>query len=212
VEPLGLDQEIRVCFLGDSITSDRTSYFNILKAKFAHLPTLKFSDLSISGAKSSDLVTSFIPAFCKDSPQIVVLMIGTNDMRRTDDGENLLHTSLQEYRRNLSYLLKKFKDRGAEIIISTLPPFCQKRIQQNYPLWGILYRQEDRIAYNKTIREVAKEYNAILNEMSGTYNAYSAEDLLLIDGLHLNEVGQCLLAKNVFEILLKLLEKYHHVP
>ena len=90
-------KQAKIIFLGDSITSDRQSYLNILKQALSGTPDLKLIDLAISAQKSVDLFTGVYPDIIAQRADIAHIMIGTNDVRRIDDERRLYHTSPAEY-------------------------------------------------------------------------------------------------------------------
>lgn len=193
----------RIAFLGDSITSDRASYFNIIR-RALEAEGICFHDGSISGYKLLDVITNYVPALTDFHADAAHIMLGSNDMKRTTDGANFQLVEPEEFRRELRYLLNALKAQGMKRILSTLPPFDAKKVHAKFWAVNVGYSEEDRRAFNAVIREEAAENGCMLNDMEETYARYSTDELTRDDGLHLNELGQRLMANAVMDFLMKV--------
>lgn len=198
------ERPVKLAFLGDSITSDRQSYFNILRKAMAGRENVTFLDFSISGQKSGDLFTIMYPNIISVHADIAHIMIGTNDMRRMDDDTLLYHTSPAEYEKNLDYMVRELIKDGTKVILTTLSPVSQAKAKENYPNHRLLFLEEDRILFNDIIKRVAKKHGAIVNDMDALYGQYPVEELTIEDGLHLNALGQEVLTYGVVKTLLSI--------
>ncbi len=195
------NKEVTITYIGDSITSERESHMHIIKAILAQNPNIKVCDTAISGYKSGDVLTAMPINIIPTKPNICVVMIGTNDVRRTNDGSGIMHTSQREYERNLAYILDQLKKAGSKVLICTLPPFSMAKIDVALADFKILYTEEDLCAYNKVIESLASKFKCTLIDMRDTYKAHKPEDITIEDGLHLNVFGQTLLATKVWDSL-----------
>ncbi len=195
----------KIVFIGDSITSDRESYFNIIKKIYENEPGLTWIDAAISGDKSDDAKMKFYERVMNFHPDIAHILIGTNDMRenRDEDGESCI--GLDEYRRNLVYMVKRLQKNKVHIILSTISPVLVDGIGKRFPDDHWNYQKANIDAVNSIIEEVAETFGAQFNDMRKVYGSYRAEEILLNDGLHLNALGQRLLAENVLTALGKYL-------
>jgi lysophospholipase L1-like esterase len=201
--------ETRISFLGDSITSDRQSYMNIIQCALSEYGGISVADYAVSGFKSGDLLTMLFPDVIAVRADIVSIMIGTNDMRRTDDAHRALHTGIEEYEKNVRYVVEKLTGSGSRVILTTIPPFCMDKINASLDGYNILYTEDDRSAFNSVIRRIARDCGACLNDMDETYSKHPTADLTLDDGLHLNELGQRLLAGKLFPEILRMIRQEH---
>ncbi len=194
----------KIVFIGDSITSDRESYFNIIKKIYENETGLIWIDAAISGDKSDDAKMKFYERAMNFDPDIAHILIGTNDMRENadEDGESCL--GLEEYRKNLVYMVKRLQKNNVHTILSTISPVLVEGIGKRFPNDNWNYQKANIDAVNSIIEEVAETFGAKCNDMRGVYDRYQAKEILLNDGLHLNALGQKLLAENV----LWALEKY----
>lgn len=200
-------KKVKIAYIGDSITSDRISHQRIMQTILAPYPNIEVCDFSISGWKVSDVYTAYYPGIANCAPDIAVMMIGTNDMRITNDEFRYNHTSLGEFERDLAYVVKKLTVAGCRVILCTLPPFCMEKMTGALPDWKILYTEEDRKSYDEVIADTAEKYDCLLVDMREKYASFDPADITIDDGLHLNGAGQTMLAGEVFRKLLPLLEK-----
>ena len=198
-------KEFRIAYLGDSITSYRISYRCILGELIGERPNVSVHDFSISGLKVSDLFTAYYPGICDFAPNIAVMMIGTNDMRITDDEYAYTHTPIEHFYRDYAYLVDKLTRARCTVIAVTLPPFCMEKMNVALDGWKILYQQKTAAEYDAAICEIAQKYNAVLVDMREVYPQYDAAQITIEDGLHLNSHGHYLLTREILPKLAPLL-------
>ena len=196
---------LKIVFLGDSNTSNRQSYMNILKSATADYPQLQLVDKAVSGFKSGDLFTTIHPGVIDEHADIVHIMIGTNDFRRMADCEKLYHTSPAEYEKNLDYIVSAFAKDGSRVILTTIPPFSKERSDKHFARSNGVFEEEDRQLYNAIIEKIAQKYGAYLNKMDELFSQHSPEALTVPDGIHLGELGHSTLALGVARSVLNLL-------
>ncbi len=191
----------KIVFIGDSITSDRESYFNIIRKLYENEEKLVWIDASVSGDKSDDAKMKFYERAMQYCPDAAHILIGTNDMRENgdEDGESCL--SLGDYRKNLEYIVKRLQKNGVHTILSTISPVHSEGVGKRFPHDNWVYQKSNIDAVNMIIEEVAEKFGARLNDMRHVYSRYRAEEILFQDGLHLNALGQRLLAENVLTAL-----------
>jgi lysophospholipase L1-like esterase len=194
-------RELTVAFVGDSITSDRESYLNIIKRMYREKPKLKIVDAAVSGDKSDDAVMKFYLRALNHKPDVVHILIGTNDLRKNNDRCGKPCVSLEEYESNLNYMLDILKQGGTHVVISTISPVNVAHLNLRFPEDNWTYAQSDIDRCNEIIAETAGKYHAKLNDMRTVFSAFRPEEILLQDGLHLNRRGQHLLAHNVLEAI-----------
>ncbi len=195
----------RIAFIGDSITSDRESFFNIIRKIYEGEERLTWIDAAISGDKSDDARMKLYERTMNHHPDIAHILIGTNDMRENldEDGESCL--SLPEYRRNLEYIVKRLRKEGISVILSTISPVLGEGVGKRFPDDNWVYQGSNIDAVNSIIEETAVKFGAKLNDMREVYGRYRAEEILFQDGLHLNAFGQRLLTEHVLTALGELL-------
>ena len=190
-------------FVGDSITSDRESYLNIFKEYFKGQPEIKIVDAAISGDKSDDARMKFYFRVMNHKPDVVHILLGTNDMRQNADINGEPSVSLQDYQRNLEYMVSKLKSENVDIILSTIPPVDNQGLRKRFPDDYWIYDTRNIAEVNKIIADIAKRYQVKLNDMGPEYERYLPEEILLADGLHLNRTGQKLLAQKLLKAFIE---------
>lgn len=206
------ERHLRVAFLGDSNTSCRTSYLQILQEAVELWPGWELLDFSVSGNKTDNLLYTLYPRVMDSRAQIAHIMIGTNDMRRIRDGSDLLVIPPEIFRRNLAHLTRVLKAQGAEVLLTTIPVFSPEKAKQSDKGTCSQYWETDRQEFNGIIRSIAAEYGAKINDMDPVYSAFTPETLTREDGIHLNDRGQELLARRVLRCLLSIAEAMDRMP
>ena len=176
---------------------------NILLTAFRDEPRIRILDASVSAWKTIDLVTNFVPEVTDFKPDIVHIMIGTNDLKRTTDKTQTILVPPEEYCRQLDYLLKYLTGCGARIVLSTLPPFDPVKTHAAFYEVNAQYIADDRDEFNRILRGEATANNCFLNDMEPVYAQCPTDGITEADGLHLNRVGQNLLVRGVLEKLIE---------
>ena len=202
--PMPVDKR-SIVFLGDSITSDRESYLNIIRELYRDQPNVQIVDAAISGDKSDDAVMRFYERTLRYKPDVVCILIGTNDLRRNDDSYASSCVSLGGIEKNLRYMISMLKSRGAKIILTTISPVINEQLKARFPDSNWCYEPSEIDALNNLIYDLSIEYQIQLNDMRMVYANYSPEKILLNDGLHLNSIGQRLLLRSTLQCLSKIL-------
>lgn len=195
---------MRIAFLGDSNTSYRKSYMNIIRTAMRGRRSWEITDFSVSGSKSDNLLYALYPRIQDSHPQIAHIMIGTNDMRRIDDGSNLLTIPAETFDRNLKHIVEVLQGWGTEVLLTTIPVFSADKVAACDNSVRSFFLEEDRNTFNGIIRQTAEKYGLALNDMDSVYSAYSPEQLTQNDGLHLNDLGHELLSGQVMKHLTSL--------
>lgn len=194
-------QEERICYIGDSLTSDRTSHFRIAQAAFAADENVKFMDFSISGWKTTDVLFEFDAAVIPFRPTIIHILLGANDARNAYPGQDASATSRAAYRRNMERLIELCLASGAKVILTTLAP-CKDVAEAlpngNAPVWEIA-------AFNEILRELAKKHALIFNDMEADMRAHLDEIIDGFDNLHLNAYAQQRIAEHVIPYVCKII-------
>lgn len=195
----------KIAWLGDSLTNYRMSFRCIIQQALCKYPNFEYRDYSISGYKVSDLYSNFYPYISEFTPDIAIIIIGTNDIRITDDEYHYVDTPIEHYMRDLNYILKKLSCLGCESIIATLPPFDMKKISRELKTYKMLFKEETRTRYNSVISSAAAAHNARLVDMRGVYEKYDSSEITIEDGLHLNPDGHFILATEIMKKLIRLI-------
>lgn len=194
-------QQERICYIGDSLTSDRTSHFRIAQAAFADDENVKFMDFSISGWKTTDVLFEFDAAVIPFQPTIIHIFLGANDSRNAYPGQDASATSRAAYRRNMDRLLELCLATGAKVILTSLAP-CKSAAEAlpngNVPVWEIA-------AFNEILRELAQKHAIIFNDMEAELRAHLDEIIDGFDNLHLNADAQQRIAGRVLPYICEII-------
>ena len=171
----------RVLFLGDSNTSDNLGY----RRSVCQVAGMIGIDASISGGTSATALPLAFEKLPKEAPDLVSVMIGSNDAVCLGSSE-LGQVSLAEYERNLRAILSRADQAGARILIMALPSVFQAGFDRYNPILGRSFTMETISRYNAVLASVAKEFGA--HPLAHDY--IPAEDDLSEwterDGVHLN--------------------------
>ena len=133
----------KIAFFGDSLTSDRLSYANIIKK----LGVFGQADIfAVSGTVSGQTIRNFNQIITNNKYDIVCLFIGTNDSALTDI--DLPFVSPDEFKRNIEYAAAKINASGAVGILFELPKHSERCLSS-----GEIISEK----YNSAIIDVGKK-------------------------------------------------------
>lgn len=194
-----------IIFIGDSITSDRLSYANIIRKVFSYDHKLCCINVGVSGWRTTDFVDEFYLKVLSRGAKYAHIMLGTNDVRRSKFNYGKSNLSAGEFRDNLNYLLTALFKHNTSVIISTLPPYHLDTDTYINGNWTI--NQQDYNEFNEIICGCASRTDVIVNDMRDIYDSYHSKELLEDDGVHLNSKGHYLLADSVIEKLIIIMSK-----
>lgn len=176
-----------ILFLGDSLTeghnlSKEASYPSVIGKILTQKghKDIKILNGGVSGSTTASGM-SRLRWFLKAKPNILVLALGAND--------GLRGTKLSETKKNLENIITKAQEKQMKVIL------CGMLLPTNY---GEKYREEFSALYTS----LAKKYKLkmvpfLLDGVAGN------KDLNLPDGIHPNEKGYEIVAKNVLKVLEK---------
>jgi lysophospholipase L1-like esterase len=197
-KPSGKDYTIAA--IGDSITSDRESWVKILKNYWEESGRPSIIDCSVSGDTTYDLINRYYSTILNESFEWAVLFIGTNDSRELEDDAHISNISLDEYKRNMNFIIQSLINRKVNIINVTIPYVDNSRIKNYFPDTHWCYDRKRIDKTNDFIRELSKKFGTHLADLAQALAKFKGE-LLERDGVHLNGHGQLILC----ELLLKIL-------
>ncbi len=186
--------------IGDSITSDRESYQKILACLWKDDPMRSVIDCGISGDTTADVMKRFYPDIFELEFDRAVVFIGTNDSRENDDGFSLSYVSIEEFERNLSYIIQVLQKRNKETVLVTIPYADNERMSSYFPDTRMRYDNGRVDRTNETIRKLARKYGTALCEFAGAL-AETGGDYLEPDGLHISIEGHKILCRLLLDIL-----------
>lgn len=211
--------DFKILFQGDSITDDyRTAaiqdlrFFNggedlgvgypkmveaFMAAQYPELE-LHFFNRAISGNRTSDLLARWQEDCLAINPDILVLLVGINDVWRKFDCND--PTPTEQFAQNYESLLRQAVEKNPEMKIIIIEPSYLNEPSQ----FTTDFRNEliDKI---EAVRLLAKKYNAYYVPLDGILCAISMQTSqrkwVFDDGVHLTNCGHGVLAKEVIKIL-----------
>jgi lysophospholipase L1-like esterase len=187
----------RIVALGDSITADRVGWARLLSGVLAgSQPGVTVVNEGLGGDTSSDLIAR-LDLVSADRPSWVVLMIGTNDIRRHGPTRAYRMASISETRRNLGILARAVKEMGANLLVMTAPPVHEERA-------ATYFRDDDCTWYSADAEELAETVLEVRPDAVDVHRAFTAtgiDDLLEPDGVHPSIAGQQLIVRTLLSVL-----------
>ena len=182
----------RIVAIGDSVTADRTGWFELLAALTAPDPGgPAWINLGVSGNTSADLLARY-DLLVAARPTRVLLLTGTNDAREHAGGVKM--ASAPEFGRNLAALLAAIaRDLAVPVTLITPPAADQGRIALEFAGQAVSWQADDIAEIARIVRTV----DAACVDIHAAMTDFGAAGLLEGDGVHPNGAGQQLIAAMV---------------
>ena len=208
----------KVIFFGDSITSSGTSgngYITLMDRalKKSH-PELKvlLVNSGNSGNKVPNLQARLHSDVLSKKPTVLFIYIGINDVWHDTawDGSG---TPPYAFKAGLQHIIEKSRDRGAAIVLATPSVIGEKTDGSN--------ELDKRLDEYATIsRELAKEMNVTLCDLRAAFMDYlkqhnsnnKEKGVLTVDRVHLNDLGNQLVAHKAAEAISEALKQLGGKP
>lgn len=159
--------------LGDSLTSGvgtddyRSSYPHLLAEKISGTKGPVILDVfAYPGAKTGDLIKDLLSPAIADQPDILTLMIGTNDIHGG--------VSQSEFRQNYAYILSKLANETKAEIYAISIPYIGSDSLYFWPWEGHIARQTE--IYNGIVKELAELYGVKFIDFSPDIRDLSKKD------------------------------------
>jgi len=133
---------------------------------------------SIIGNTTRDALNRCYHEVFNRFPSVVYIQYGMNDCNQWDSENGLNRVMEKTFACNLEELIIRTKLSGAVPIIGT-NHYSNKNKQYD----------NRNVRYNEIIRSVSKELNILCIDHEKSWSGYNHIELLLEDGIHLNELG-----------------------
>lgn len=166
----------KVLFVGDSITSDNLGY----RKSVTRAATLVAYDASVSGGVSSMMLQDTQKLLKQHCPDLISIMIGTNDSMSID---GIPLVSVEEYERNLRALIGWAKRSGAAVLLFEIPPINESAFKRLYTPLSQTQSNENIRKYNRALKKVAEENGIAL--ISDQW-LLEGDGMFEPDGIHLS--------------------------
>lgn len=198
-----------IVFLGDSITQegDRPGgYVDLIRKGFQKSPdsTWRIVGAGISGNKVPDLEARLERDVLSQSPALVVIYIGINDVWHYQLG--IGGTSKERYAAGLQNLCARIHAAGARIVLCT-PSVVGEKPDGTNPLDTMLdeYSGITRSVAAATGSALCDLRKAFHDELKTRNPGNADKGILTRDGVHLNEEGNRFVANQILQTLRPLM-------
>ena len=198
---------MKIFFQGDSITDagrDRSDN-HLLKGyplivKNALSKENEIVNYAISGDTTKMMLDRHEEEFKKENPDILIMLIGINDVwRNVDKTPNQMYTT-KESVENVTSVIEISKKINPNIKVIVLEPYLLKG-NASVAIHGFPLLNEMLKEYELNIKPLVDRYVYLQDEMTDLSN--KGEELTG-DGVHPIELGQAFLAKKVIEAIKSL--------
>ena len=194
-----------IIFFGDSITEFGMlpgGYLQLLKEWMVQYGKGDITCLGagVSGNKIYDLYLRLEDDVIRKDPTLVVIFIGVNDVwHKTSHGTG---TDIEKFEKFYEAILNQLKAAHIQVVLCTILSIGEKLQGQNP-------QDVDIDLYNGIIRNFANTYQYPLCDLrkmavefiSNNNTANVDRGFLTKDGVHLNELGNKLVAENIWQTL-----------
>ncbi|XP_074565318.1 GDSL esterase/lipase At5g62930 [Curcuma longa] len=216
--PIGAPERARPQFVlfGDSITEQSFRHGG-WGASLANTYSRK-ADVIVRGFGGYNtrwalfLLNHLFPPNSLTPPAVVTIFFGANDAALLGRTSERQYVPLEEYKENLSKIVKHLKDGSATtlVVLITPPPVDEDgRKEYSRSLYGEnAMKQPERTndntgAYARQCVELAKELNVpCIDLWSKMQETIGWQERFLSDGLHLTEEGNAVVHKEVVRVLI----------
>ncbi len=195
----------KVIFFGDSITEYgilQRGYIYLMKRMLMqqHINKYDLIGSGIGGNKITDLQARLTNDVIAQSPAIVVIWIGVNDVwHKYTHGYG---TGVELFYETYRNIIKQLLADKIKLMLVTPAVIGEQK--------GHVNKADAELdEYAQVIRNIAKEFELSLCDMRALFAAYEANNnianayagILTTDGVHLNDVGNKLAAEEIWKVL-----------
>lgn len=171
----------------------------------------------VGGNSTSDLLARIDSDVVQQNPDVVILMVGTNDMLNSKK-----MNSYEQYASNLSEIVKKLKQNKAKVVLMAPPPADSAYLFERHDKTLFVSAPNIKLdSVRQIVATTAREYEVyfidIFQQFVNLNVPQHNTDLFIMnpknsgyrDGVHPTALGYHFIAENVFQFLKqnKLLEK-----
>jgi lysophospholipase L1-like esterase len=202
----------RIVCLGDSITQfgeGPTGYVGLMRAYLASAyPANGFEVLNagVSGNTSNDELARFGRDVLDKKPDLITVSVGVNDVwhgfnAQYPQGGGPNGVALDVYRANVEKMVTEAQAQGIVVVILSPTPIGE---DLNDP------RNAMVVGYTQALRDIARRHKCLFVDLFTPFQAYldlsrttgHTENLLTVDGVHMNDWGNRLMAETILTALL----------
>jgi lysophospholipase L1-like esterase len=127
-------------------------------------PKNQLVNYGIGGYNSNNILT-ILPDIRETFPSLSIIMVGTNDSLNSRNP-----VSLDQYNKNLQYIVRAFLSGGTQVILMSIPPAIEEYVLErhssvHFESWGGVNKKIDE--YNKTIKDIVSIDGAYFVDVHG---------------------------------------------
>ena len=199
------DKNKKIIFFGDSITQmgvNPRGYISDMKEIItaAGVDNYDLVGAGIGGNKVYDLYLRMPEDVIAQSPDIVVIYVGVNDVwHKSTSGTG---TDADKFEKFYRAIIKQIQSHDIKVMLVTPAVIGEKNDYTNQ-------QDGDLNKYSEIIRNIAKELSLPLCDLHSIFHIYEVnhnssnldKGILTTDGVHLNEVGNKLVAEEMWKVL-----------
>lgn len=186
-----------IAFMGDSITqygaSSPSGYVRlVISGLEANGIKCKMIGAGVSGNKSNQMLARLEKDVLSKKPTWMTLSCGVNDVWHGTKG-----VPLDEFKENITAIVKGCQDAGIKVMILTATMIGEDASNEN---------NKKLAAYNDFLRELAKEKKCPLADLNADMQAARQKagadvkrNVLTVDGVHMNPLGNVMMAKGILK-------------
>ena len=195
----------KVIFFGDSLTQagiQPGGYIALMKGMLAKqgITGLELVGAGIGGNKVYDLYLRMQEDVIAQSPGVVVIWIGVNDVwHKSSHGTG---TDADKFDKFYRAIIKKLLENNIKVMLVTPAVIGEKNDYGNQ-------QDDDLDKYSRVIRDIANDMNLPLCDLRALFHLYEVNNntanadkgILTSDGVHLNEAGNKFVAEEIWKVL-----------
>ncbi|MDI3319547.1 SGNH/GDSL hydrolase family protein [Pinibacter soli] len=203
-----IQKKKKVIFFGDSITQQgakKGGYIDLIQNTINQNNLQDQYELigaGVSGNKVYDLYLRLDDDVLAKKPDVVFIYIGVNDVwHKASYGTG---TDQDKFEKFYQALIRKIQAIGARVIVCTPAVIGEKKNGENN-------QDSDLDKYSASIRKVANEFKVPVIDLRREFTQFDKDNnpqdtskgILTVDGVHLNDKGNALVAEKMWEELSK---------
>lgn len=192
----------KIMTIGDSITTYRYGYAELLRALLALTPPadeITLLNLGQSGYTSTHAREVTFTQFLAIQADWVLVMYGVNDCKQFGGTEARTLVSLREYAENMRAVVRAFYGQNAQIILLTPTPVVESLTNTlpDFQAMQMTWDNRHIAACADEIRALGREFELPCVDLMRVFGINPDPALYLPDGLHPNFAGQQLIVREV---------------
>lgn len=191
----------RILTIGDSITTYRYGYAEILRALLSLVnpeQPVDFINYGRSGYTSTHGLEHTYTQYLANKPEWVFIKYGANDMKHFGEPSAKTLVSTEEYAANMAQIVAAFLKGDARVVLITPTPVVEAatNTSSDYSLMQMTWNNADFQTCANALHNIAEQHHIPLVDLVALYTVNPDPALYLPDGLHPGALGHRILIEN----------------